>query len=137
MATRFVYMNRFYVEVASINGRKHHGIRQGMGQSGRKHNLLLKKNKKRFDAVIKEMEDELAQAEKDFRVGPCTTNAEHINALFLRALQNLTASDKDDADKCFAELQAQRKAQLVELSHLKQILEGKDECCVKKDDEEM
>nr|CDJ90019.1 unnamed protein product [Haemonchus contortus] len=67
--------------------------------------LQLDKNKQRFEEVISEMEYELEKAEKDFNEGPCHTNAEHIDKLFCKAFENLTASDKDDADKRFADVQ--------------------------------
>ncbi|XGW34141.1 hypothetical protein V3C99_018162, partial [Haemonchus contortus] len=67
--------------------------------------LQLDKNKKRFEEVTSEMESELEKDEKDFSEATCHTNAEHINKLFRKAFENLTASDKDDADKRFADVQ--------------------------------
>ncbi|KAK6029666.1 hypothetical protein OSTOST_04222 [Ostertagia ostertagi] len=51
------------------------------------------------------MERGMEQAEKNFNVGSCHTNAQHINTLLRRAFDNLTAMDKCSAEKRFETLQ--------------------------------
>ncbi|KAK5965071.1 hypothetical protein GCK32_021340, partial [Trichostrongylus colubriformis] len=123
MGTRFIYTNRYYKEVAHLGDQHPNVSVQEWDRQAESALLQLEKNKKRFDEVIKEMEVEMEQAEKDFNVGPCHTNAQHINTLFRRAFENLTATDKDNSEKRFADVQDKLKEQSEEILRLKNIVE--------------
>ncbi|KAK5977106.1 hypothetical protein GCK32_013847 [Trichostrongylus colubriformis] len=69
------------------------------------------------------MEVEMEQAEKDFNVGPCHTNAQHINTLFRRAFEDLMATNKDNSEKRFADVQDELKEQSEEIVLLKNIMD--------------
>ncbi|KAK6030424.1 hypothetical protein OSTOST_03441 [Ostertagia ostertagi] len=137
MGVRFIYTSQYYKEVAHL-GERHVNVSVKEWDKEVESMLLqLDKNKKRFEEVINEMEFELEKAEKDFNEGPCHTNAEHINKLFRRAFENLTASDKDDADKRFADVQKKIEEQSEEISRIKQILDQPKKVAEPNEDEEM
>nr|CDJ87190.1 unnamed protein product [Haemonchus contortus] len=123
MGVRFVYTSRYYKEVAHLGERHVNGSVEEWDREAESMLLQLDKNKKRFEEVISEMESELEKAEKDFNEGPCHTNAEHINKLFRKAFENLTASDKDDAEKRFADVQKKIQEQSEEISRIKKMLD--------------
>ncbi|KAK6018471.1 hypothetical protein OSTOST_15939 [Ostertagia ostertagi] len=123
MGVRFVCTLRFYKDQIFIGKPKK--PKEEWESEAEAALLQLDKNVKRFSAVIKEMEREMEQAEKDFNVGPCHTNAQHINTLFRRAFDNLTATDKDSAEKRFETLQQKLDEQSEEISRLKKALEPK------------
>ncbi|VDL79217.1 unnamed protein product [Nippostrongylus brasiliensis] len=116
LASRFVYITRIYRDLhIAANWTK------GAKWKTEAEAIIveLEKNRTRFDAVIKDMETELQKAEKDFREGPCTASAEHVNALFRRAFENLKGTNQDKTDKKIAELQALVEAQASELANIK------------------
>ncbi|VDO21033.1 unnamed protein product, partial [Heligmosomoides polygyrus] len=65
---------------------------------------LMDEQAQKLNADIFQMEKELHTAEKDLRIGPCSSNSEHVNALFRRAFDTLTANEKDKSEQRFQEL---------------------------------
>ncbi|KAK6062022.1 hypothetical protein COOONC_00305 [Cooperia oncophora] len=118
MATRFIYTDRYYKELAV--SRKITICEKEWDYQAEGMLLQLDKNMRRFTSLLQEMEKEWTQAEKDLNVGPCQTNAEHINRLFRKAFDNLKSSDRDDAEKRFEELQKKITEQAAEISLLKE-----------------
>ncbi|VDP33382.1 unnamed protein product [Heligmosomoides polygyrus] len=87
---------------------------------------LMDEQTQKLNADIFQMEKELHTAEKDLRTGPCSSNSEHVNALFRRAFDTLTANEKDKSEQRFQELLEKIEAQARELASLKQQIEEKD-----------
>ncbi|KAK6018280.1 hypothetical protein OSTOST_16147 [Ostertagia ostertagi] len=77
---------------------------------------------KQLSSLMKEIETYMKRAENDFRTGPCSTNAEQINALFRRAFETLTMEDKDKTGQKIIELQTQLNIQSEELARMKEEL---------------
>uniref|UniRef100_A0A0N4X7B9 IQ domain-containing protein G n=1 Tax=Haemonchus placei TaxID=6290 RepID=A0A0N4X7B9_HAEPC len=122
MGVRFLYTSLYYKEVAHLGDRHVNVPVEEWDREAESMLLQLDKNKKRFEEVISEMESELEKAEKDFNEGLCYTNVEHINNLFRKAFENLTASDKDDAEKRFADVQKKTREQSKEILRIKQMM---------------
>ncbi|WKY07071.1 hypothetical protein Q1695_006903 [Nippostrongylus brasiliensis] len=131
LASRFVYITRIYRDLhIAANWTK------GAKWKTEAEAIIigLEKNRTRFDAVIKDMETELQKAEKDFREGPCTASAEHVNALFRRAFENLKGTNQDKTDKKIAELQALVEAQASELANMKKKIGEEKETTTKNEE---
>ncbi|KAK6016390.1 hypothetical protein OSTOST_18127 [Ostertagia ostertagi] len=62
---------------------------------------------------------QMQRAESDFRTGPCSTNAEQINALFRKAFETITSEEKQKMNEQFLKLQSQLDDQSNEIARMK------------------
>ncbi|VDO65642.1 unnamed protein product [Heligmosomoides polygyrus] len=85
--------------------------REEMGRRVEEVLRLMDEHRTLLTTLISGMEKDLLKAKNDFRTGPCSTSVEQVNALFRRAFDTLTWSDKDKSEKRFAELQSKIEEQ--------------------------
>ncbi|VDO29340.1 unnamed protein product, partial [Heligmosomoides polygyrus] len=120
--SRFVVTNLLYKDMVPDTAREE------MGRRVEEVLRLMDEHRTLLTTLISGMEKDLLKAENDFRTGPCSTNVEQVNALFRRAFDTLTWSDKDKSEKRFAELQSKIEEQAHELATLKEQLTSKASC---------
>ncbi|VDP03901.1 unnamed protein product [Heligmosomoides polygyrus] len=60
---------------------------------------LMDEQTEKLNADIFQMEKELYITEKDLRIGSCSSNSEHVKALFRRTFDTLNANEKDKSEQ--------------------------------------
>ncbi|VDO85586.1 unnamed protein product [Heligmosomoides polygyrus] len=118
LGTRYIVTNLLYRDATR-------GLPISQSELDGKAERLMDEQTQKLNADIFQME-KLHIAEKDLRIGPCSSNSKHVSALFRRAFDTLTAKEKGKSEQRFQELLEKIEAQAMELSSLKQQIEEKD-----------